>query len=521
MWWEWIQRANRGGQRVLVALTVNNRLLGDSTAGQNDLPTDDKTSADLQIAALKAFVSRHTDFMGIALTPADVLDDLADGKTAVIIGTEIDTLGNYYANQGTEAELIAEVDRLYSEGVRYIFPIHLVDNAIGGSAAYNPLFDLANWYEDGYWNNLVCSQMSDGIGYTSSDPLDFSLVALMAAKLQRVPLYGPPALQCPSPGYTGYGNVNSRGLTIAGQAAIQEMMNLGMLIDIDHMSEAAANATIALASVRSYPLFSGHNGTRTFQVKNPVCLPPSGCPASQSSERSLSELQYARLGKNHGMAGVGSAQLTADNWAALYQDVITAMGPGSGAGFGTDMDGMEFGMPPRPGSNVTAKYQSFGYLPMSTGGSQSWNYDYAGVAHYGMLPDFLYDVASLPASNSFYQDGYVVPFNGGSQVVATINASAQYFYETWRLATGEVSQPGPPPPASAAAGSFTATAANFCPGTQQRNTLAASEQSQTQSANPAPPCVCANGASLSTSGATAGACTTTVTITCDVCIKVP
>ena len=58
MYVDWLRRAYDGGLRVMVALAVNNRTLGDATAGPGDYPTDDKSSVDLQIRETKAFVGR-------------------------------------------------------------------------------------------------------------------------------------------------------------------------------------------------------------------------------------------------------------------------------------------------------------------------------------------------------------------------------------------------------------------------------------------------------------------------------
>jgi len=184
-------------------------------------------------------------------------------------------------------------------------------------------------------------------------------------------------------------------------------MKKGMLINIDHMSQASANATIALAQSQrgGYPLNSGHNGVR-------------GALGSDTSERSFTRQQYQQIGALHGMAGIGSAKLNSTLWLLNYTTVIQAMGPGAVAGFGTDFDGMEFGMPPRLGSAVQYGTQAFP-LQMSSDGNKSWDYNKVGVAHYGMLPDFLQDVLSL---------------QGGAALISNMNNGGQYFYDTWYMA---------------------------------------------------------------------------------------
>jgi hypothetical protein len=69
--------------------------------------------------------------------------------------------------------------------------------------------------------------------------------------------------------------------------------------------------------------------------------------------------QYKTIGDLHGMAGVGGAGLNSQQWLNLCKSVIQAMGAGAitipgrpgyqliAAGFGTDTNGLAFGMAPR------------------------------------------------------------------------------------------------------------------------------------------------------------------------------
>ncbi|HXI53524.1 MAG TPA: HYR domain-containing protein, partial [Candidatus Saccharimonadales bacterium] len=150
MWWQWVQRAYDGGLRVMVALTVHNRLLAGATVDSVQ-PYDDRTVMTNQIAELKAFVDRHSDFMEIALSPQDLRRIVRDNKLAIIIGSETDNIGNFdqspVVNEGADVVsrtvVKAELQKLYDLGLRYIFPVHLTDNKFGGTAVYNPLFTIA------------------------------------------------------------------------------------------------------------------------------------------------------------------------------------------------------------------------------------------------------------------------------------------------------------------------------------------------------------------------------------------
>jgi microsomal dipeptidase-like Zn-dependent dipeptidase len=404
MWVEWIRRAYYGGLRVMVALAVNNKTLGDMTAGPGDFATDDKSSADRQITEIKAFVGRHHDFMEVAYSSADVHRIVSANKLAVVVGIEVDHIGNFQTVQNravpSEAEVKAEIHRLYQEGVRYIFPIHVLDNAFGGSAAYVNLFNVSNVRESGHPYALVCATPADDITYRyDNKDLGVELVVMQLAKSGfAVTSINSP--QCPN----NIGQKNSVALTPIGVEAIKEMMRLGMLIDIDHMSQAAADQALALAKSFSYPVNSGHNGVR------------GSLGADTQNERAFRADQYAEIGRLHGMAGVGSGGINATQWLGLYNRVVQAMGGAQGiAGFGTDTNGFALGMP-RRASNV----QYTAAFPASKDGDKTWNYNRDGVAHYGMLWDFLQDVRTLPGGAAAIDNNFMY--------------GADYFYHTWQLA---------------------------------------------------------------------------------------
>jgi hypothetical protein len=56
-------------------------------------------------------------------------------------------------------------------------------------------------------------------------------------------------------------------------------------------------------------------------------------------------------------------------------------------------------------------------FPMSALGGQKWNYDQVGVAHYGMFPDFLNDVATYPGDGT----------STGNTAISNLMSGADYF----------------------------------------------------------------------------------------------
>ena len=460
----------------MVALAVNNKTLGDMVAGPGDYPTDDKWSADLQITEIQNFVSRHSDFMEVAFNSSDVRRIVSANppKLAVVVGIEVDHIGNFQTLQNpavpSDADVIAEIDRLYTKGVRYIFPIHVLDNAFGGSAAYVNLFNLSNVHETGKPYELVCAddpKTDKDITYTYNNN-DLNLEGIVAQMIKRG--WAVTSISY-APCNTGVGQKNKLGLTPTGIVAIKEMMRLGMLIDIDHMSQAAADNTLNLAQQFGYPVSSGHNGIRGSFGKD------------SQTERSLRPDQYATIGKLHGMAGVGSGGTYADQWRDSYNLVVQTMGAGAAAGFGTDTDGFALGMPPpklaagvpvpgpqhqqyeqcleapgckcvpvndrnpKPcinscaascnqrfpdaflhGGGIKLPVQYTDAFPRSTDGNKTWDYNNDGVAHYGMLSDFLQDIGNTPS---------------GQAAIDNLMQGAEYFYQTWAIVEMKKTAIGP------------------------------------------------------------------------------
>src|SRR5262249_48810622 len=135
---------------------------------------DDKYVGDRQIRELTAMVGRHADWMEIALTAADLRRIVRADKLAIIVGVELDDIGSFsWAPRGTgdagvgtppsESQVAAEIERLYGLGVRYIFPVHVIDNHFGGTALYDSEFPRAGRYQFGAWPSIGCSSPADGI----------------------------------------------------------------------------------------------------------------------------------------------------------------------------------------------------------------------------------------------------------------------------------------------------------------------------------------------------------------------
>lgn len=373
MWIEWVERAWLGGQRVMVALAVNNRTMAQAINGP--LARDDDSTLRRQIAETKAMAERH-DWMEIAYSADDLVRIVRRGDLAIVLGVEVDEIGNFSLlnrvnpGQPTDRMIRDAIDDLYRLGVRYIFPLHIVDNVFGGAAVYEGQFNTANRYQWNRWWDLECDASVD---LRVEFGFDLLIQSAAAARLEIGFDEVPPIPACPP----GEGHRNRRGLQRRGEVALRHMMQRGMLIDIDHTSRRTLDDIFALNRTLEYPLASGHNG------------PPRG----PRTENMRTPNDYRLIGASGGMAGVGYDGIG----AAGYVDEIDGVrGMGARAvALGTDMNGLVAA--PGPGGPGAITYDDDWPPAGMSSTNRTWDYNIEGVSHYGLLPDFLKDVGQRDA----------------------------------------------------------------------------------------------------------------------------
>ena len=433
MYVDWIKRAYDGGQRVLVALALNNHTVARGIDGVP--PYDDKASADLQIEELKKFVGRHKEWMEIADSSAALRRIVGrDDKLAIIIGAELDDIGsfNWESNRDvtvTYEKIRQEIRRLHSKGVHYIFPVHLIDNLFGGTAVYEDEFNFANRFHWGQWWHLTCADEQyksypppTDVNYRFGWEWDFMRV-LKQAVFPEIPVTETvPTPQCKG----SIGVINSRPLQREGEVALREMMRLGMLIDIDHGSYRTVEDMLAVADSLNYPVCSGHNSLRSLR-------------GDDKNEYNRTIGQYSMIRELGGMVGVGWAKGDENGFANDYRAIMPLMGYG-GMALGTDINGLVAG--PRVSGSVPFDQLYDDSFPQCVGpkiepallkGPQydpkqvipsepkKWNVVTDEVAHYGLIPDYLRYIEIKLADK-------------GEQVVTSLFHGAESFAVMWEKA---------------------------------------------------------------------------------------
>lgn len=408
MWVDWIERAHRGGLRVLVALAVNNVTLASAIDGNQ--PYDDVHNIQVQFDEMRAMASRHS-FMEIAESPHDLRRILQADRLAVVLGVEVDNIGNLEEadlNDVNHDFVRQQIQDIHALGARYAFPVHMVDNAFGGAAVYEALGNVSNFERTGHWWNIECSPLGSDI---TEKVVEGDLWEVLQWLLPVLGTPGPDVPDCVT------GHQNHLGLTRLGRVALEEMMDLGMMIDIDHMSTRTVGSVFEVADDWSHPLNSGHTNRRKPLAEG------------GGSENNRTDDEYRKIHALGGMVGVGSSKRTADQWLERLQEIQVAE-PDIGLALGTDANGLV--IPAKPSGNTVSYPMSRDPLAHSfTTGTRHWTYATDGVANYGMLPDYVRDVEE---------------HFGGHGEVGRLFEGAQRFLEMWEASEASTAPPPPPLP---------------------------------------------------------------------------
>ena len=289
---DWIYRAYQGGMRLVTCLAVNNELLATKTSP--DLQHDDKHAIQIQVAAMKEmaeYINTQAGGVGkgwlqIVYSSAEARQVIAENKLAVILGVEVDSLGNWRKledlDQATGGNLeiargliARELDWLFGLGVRQITPIHLTNNAFGGTAIYMRFLETINVFVTGErWD--VEDAWSTGVRYRldyDGDDLKDDIERAVVISGKRIKKMHRRTLVDHIPGVRNLfdagdppslrgGHANARGLNPYGVILLEEMMARGLLIDLDHMSEKATDSALLLAEKFNYPVMTSHSWFR-------------------------------------------------------------------------------------------------------------------------------------------------------------------------------------------------------------------------------------------------------------------
>jgi microsomal dipeptidase-like Zn-dependent dipeptidase len=303
----WVQRAYRGGQRLMFASAGNTEVLGMAMRGSH---MGDYLSDYGALRRFKnymfALAAANPTWMEIALSPADARRIIKSNKLAIVLATEVDDLGSkcsgdltstaaddpldhgktttsegvdpwnqerdrtHAASCTTAAQWTTRIDNLYRAGYRVVMPVHLADNALGGTAIYDEKFNINSRFMTGSFISVL---LSPDVQYVyPSQPLysnwsgwwkgtqagwtnAFGIIGGQSVMYSVAEYGGSPV---PYPYVAGQGHINAKQLTGDGMTVIAAIRARGMILDLAHMGQLGRERVLGLgANQTTSPLNNG------------------------------------------------------------------------------------------------------------------------------------------------------------------------------------------------------------------------------------------------------------------------
>ena len=517
MYFKWVERAYRGGLRLMVMHAVHSEVFCEVSVQINGVNcADSMAQIDLQLQAAYDFQTWLDSQSGgpgqgwfrIVTTPIEARAAISQGKLAVTLGIEVDNLFNCKAdipgqppspcpNMPGHPELTTvqeAIDFYYDWGVRHVFPVHNFDNKFAGTATWlNPLA-AGNRYVEGQWSTMQDCAASpfgaefgfDGeLGYGfRHDNIGVDFLRAAACAVSNGPLFSCD-LGDIAPVFNQPTTCNNSGLTAAGVDLMTRLMNKGILIDIDHMSNKSLNQTINMANAvepDGYPLVASHGLFFELHERlyGDATAPGSGQDGRHERLRTRAQLDSLRnlgslvavmtmddvqVGDYFGskqtvpytpQGGSGFPTIDDDcrhstkSWAQAYEYAVDVMqGP---VALGSDFNGLAGHVGPRFGpdgcggiyggildgiESVTERSRQdrfstrltypftneFGTFDKQVTGQKTFDFNTEGLAHIGLLPDMLADAKVIGLTD---------------QNLDPLYQSANRYIEVWEAASGGV-----------------------------------------------------------------------------------
>jgi hypothetical protein len=402
-YWRWVQRAYMGGLRLMVMSVNENRVLCE-------LQTKRRNSCDEMSTVRKGFQDMHVlqryvdaqaggpgkGFFQIVTTPEQARRVINQGKMAVVLEIEVSEL---FGCRGadptscTKAKIDSGLDEMYKLGVRSSLLLNKEDNPLTGvrfdSGPIGLLINNANRESYGsYWSAKTCT------GPLHDNPIESgnsAASALVDAELKAVGIPGGT-----TPTYPPAPNCNTRGLTDLGKYLEDKMIAKHMIINPDHMSQAAVDDTLTLLEAHHYSGVISPHGW----------MDPGNWP---------------RIWKLGGMAFPGHS--ASQDYIKDYQRYRPRSTPYLlGWGYGADLGGLS-DQPSAPTQSIHYPFKSPDgkvTLTRERTGDRTFDYTKDGVATYGQYADWFEDLRE----------------HGSAQMTRDMNNGAEAYLEMWERATG-------------------------------------------------------------------------------------
>lgn len=292
LYYKWIERAWLGGMRLMVeyiesAEVVCNivKKIPTGSPGSDSCNEMDQIDHQLgKIIELQDYIDAQNGGPGkgwfrLVYSPEQAREVVKAGKLAVIIGIEIENPFDCFINEREgfapcSEEMVRErLNAIYNKGVRAMFPSHKFVNAFSSGDGNPGILELGDYLNTGQWRDYVACEDVPGEFWMHSHaegdkrslfskladvpgiPMLNRLLSGDAAGTaqQKLPIYPKANAHCQRDGFTPL-----------GLALIDEMMKLGMIIDLGHTPKAALNDLVPVLLANEYPAVHSHGGDQAL-----------------------------------------------------------------------------------------------------------------------------------------------------------------------------------------------------------------------------------------------------------------
>jgi len=432
-YYRWLERAYLAGLRLVVQHATTNEVICEVSVGAELVPgrydCSDMVGVDRQIDAVWA-MERYIDaqhggpgkgWFRVVTSPEQARQVIADGKMAVVLGIETSNLFDCYLTPRDDSPTCdlpyvrEQLDAYHDRGVRVLFPVHKYDNAFSAGDGDGGFIELGNVINTGHYISKTqdCPGLrtvfDDGrveFGgffeprevYDSEPPLDFS--GLQDDPIKTLLPYVSEISDDPIEGDW----CQTHGLTPLGEQLVGELMQRGMIVELDHLPQRSYQRAFELLEQADYPAVGTHGNDNDGRLYD------------------IGGISFREVGRCHDPRQKGASWR---GFRSRLDDVIAAdLHPS--LGFAFDLNGFARAPGPRfgPDASCTTEQQDPVTYPFTShagdvtftephAGERVFDYNTEGLAHIGLFPEYVHDAIQDAPSDAEVQalfrsaEGYI------------------------------------------------------------------------------------------------------------------
>ncbi len=418
-YYQWLNRARLGGLRILTLLSTASPSISKATNQALLKFLLPYFSPGIQIHDGLTGMEEHAIVMNklhqlinyvdaqeggpgkgwlkIAYTPEEARKIANNGNLAIIVGAELPDFIDCTEKSApcSRAYIASQLDLLYKDGVRVVFPVHHYDNQFSGSNIFQGGIELLSMLDKNKPINYQGSENGEYIPEYHQENNAY-LAKLILGFFGYDIANGLPKLPKDENGefFTGY--ENSKGLTETGSILIEELIKRGMMIDLSHMSQPASRQAMKILDTYNYPPIFSHS---SLHNKNEYIYEKGGT-ISPTLEDGINKEGKECLATSSSLIEVFNA----------LGDVSEKHNGLRSATFSSDFLGTLIGVGPRfnpmyklcdANSGTPMRYPFTSYdgairFEKQVSGNKTYDQNTDGMVHIGMLPDVIEDMRIQP-----------------------------------------------------------------------------------------------------------------------------